>query len=45
MSGGQDRKIYLWNPFSNDSEVLVQTYSGHSWEINDISMYFQNIRY
>lgn len=38
MSGGQDRKLFLWNPFSKDEEVLVQTYSGHSWEINDISM-------
>lgn len=37
MSGGQDRKIYLWNAFSRD-EPLVQTYSGHSWEINDICM-------
>ena len=37
MSGGQDRKIYLWNPFNRD-EALVQTYSGHSWEINDICM-------
>ena len=38
MSGSQDRKVYLWNPFSNDPETLIQTYTGHSWEINDISM-------
>ena len=38
MSGGQDRKVRLWNPFSADPEPLVQVYSGHSWEINDISM-------
>lgn len=38
MSGGQDRKVYLWNPFSTDGHHLIQTYSGHSWEINDISM-------
>ena len=39
MSGGQDKKIYLWNPFNNEEEGgLIQTYSGHSWEINDISM-------
>ena len=37
MSGGQDRKVHLWNPF-NKEHPLIQTYSGHSWEINDIAM-------
>lgn len=37
MSGGQDRKLYLWSPFS-EHDSMIQTYSGHSWEINDISM-------
>ena len=23
-SGGQDRKVYLWNPFSNDPEALIK---------------------
>lgn len=38
MSGGQDRKVYLWNPYSRDEHPLIQTYSGHSWEVNDICM-------
>lgn len=39
LSGGQDRKVKLWNPFLNSSEAaLIQTYSGHSWEVYDISM-------
>lgn len=44
MSGGQDRKLRLWNPFLKSSEnSLIQTYSGHSWEIYDISMYEDTI--
>jgi mitogen-activated protein kinase organizer 1 len=40
MSGGQDKKLRLWNPFLKDLEnnSPIQTYSGHSWEIYDISM-------
>lgn len=39
MSGGQDKKLRLWNPFLKGSENSpIQTYSGHSWEIYDIAM-------
>jgi hypothetical protein len=38
MSAGQDRKIYLWNPKHKDERVLIQTYSGHSWEVYGLAM-------
>lgn len=41
MSAGQDRKIYLWNPSQSavSTDVpLIQTYSGHAWEVFDLTM-------
>lgn len=40
VSGGSDRLIHLWNLKCNS---LITSFSGHSWDIYDIAMYFDLI--
>ena len=42
LSGGQDRKIHLWNPSTN---ALIQTYEAHGYEVLDISVSHDNARF
>ena len=35
LTGGQDRTIRLWNPFTG---YLIQQFQGHGWEVYDVMM-------
>ena len=37
MSGGADRTVRLWNPYSGK---MIKVFNGHSREVRDIIMYF-----
>ncbi|KAK9361961.1 WD40-repeat-containing domain protein [Lipomyces starkeyi] len=42
LSGGQDRKIILWNP---NSSKLVKSYIAHGYEVLDIAVSYDNAKF
>jgi mitogen-activated protein kinase organizer 1 len=42
LSGGQDKIIRLWNPHKG---LLIKTYPGHGYEVNDIAVAADNSRF
>lgn len=42
LSGGNDKKIYLWNP---SQAKLIMDYEGHSWEVLDIAILPDNSKF
>jgi len=41
LSGGNDKTIKLWNP---NKGVLIKTYTGHGWEVLDLSVSVDNAK-
>ncbi|KAJ9060120.1 WD repeat-containing protein 83 [Entomophthora muscae] len=46
LSGGMDRTIKIWNPnLPSSRDRLIQTFSGHGWEVQDIDLSCDNTKF